>query len=139
MVVDNIDKIFKSSLFVVGGIYSVFVDNFGPLIPVLLVIQLADFATGLIASAKEGKGWASYIGITGFSKKMMTLIIIGLVYLVERNLFESNTLGSAVATVYIGLELLSVTENAGRSGVYIHPKVKRLIAVLKGDEENENK
>ncbi|MDY7224669.1 phage holin family protein [Halalkalibacterium halodurans] len=134
---ERVDLVFKSILLFFGGLFSILADNFGLLFAILIVVQIVDFITGTIASIKEGKGLRSSIGITGFSKKVVTLLIIGVFYLIEINLFGSNISGDAVAAVYVGLELLSITENAGRMGVYIHPKITQMITILKGDDKTE--
>ncbi|OLO40329.1 hypothetical protein BTR23_07520 [Alkalihalophilus pseudofirmus] len=136
---ERLDLWFKGILLFFGGLFSILTANFGVFFAVLVVVQISDFATGILASLKEGIGLKSSIGIAGFSKKVVTLVIIGLVYLIEINLFGTNTAGDAIAMVYIGLEFLSITENAGRMGIYIHPKIKQMIAVLKGDDKEEDK
>lgn len=135
---ERLDLWFKGTLSVIGALFSLIADNFGVLFAILVIFMIADFCTGIIASIREGRKLRSAIGIAGFSKKVVTLIIIGLVYLVEVNLFGTNTAGDAISMVYIGLEFLSITENAARMGVYVHPKVIQLIDVLKGDT-NENR
>lgn len=136
---ERLDLWFKGTLSVIGALFSLIADNFGVLFAILVVFMIADFCTGIIASIREGRKLRSAIGIAGFSKKVVTLIIIGLVYLVEVNLFGTNTAGDAISMVYIGLEFLSITENAARMGVYVHPKVIQLIDVLKGDTDENRK
>lgn len=136
---ERLDLFFKAILLFFGGLFSILVNNFGVLFAILVVIQHADLITGIWASIKENRGLKSSIGIAGYSKKVVTLIVIGVVYLIEINLFGTNTLGDAIVTVYIGMELLSITENAGRMGVYIHPKISQLITVLKGDDKEGDK
>ena len=132
---ERVDLFFKTILLVVSGLFSILVSHFGIFFAVLFVVQHADVFTGIWASLKEGKGLKSSIGIAGYSKKVVTLILIGIVYLIEINLFGTNTLGDSVAGVYIGMELLSLLENAGRMGVPIHSKIKQLVTVLRGDDE----
>lgn len=136
---ERLDLWFKGTLSVIGALFSLIADNFGVLFAILVIFMIADFCTGIIASIREGRKLRSAIGIAGFSKKVVTLIIIGLVYLVEVNLFGTNTAGDAISMVYIGLEFLSITENAARMGVYVHPKVIQLIDVLKGDTDENRK
>lgn len=136
---ERLDLWFKGTLSVIGALFSLIADNFGVLFAILVVFMIADFCTGIIASIREGRKLRSAIGIAGFSRKVVTLIIIGLVYLVEVNLFGTNTAGDAISMVYIGLEFLSITENAARMGVYVHPKVIQLIDVLKGDTDENRK
>lgn len=132
---EHVDKYFKAILLVIGGLFSILTENFGVAIAVLVVIQFADVITGIISSIKNGIKLRSAVGIAGYSKKVVTLIIVGIIYLIEVNLFGSNVGGDAIATVYIGLELLSLTENASRMGIYIHPKILQIIDVLKGDDD----
>ncbi|TWI59319.1 phage holin family protein [Halalkalibacter nanhaiisediminis] len=106
---------------------------------ILVVVQITDVITRLMASRKEGKRWRSAIGIAGFNKKVGLLILIGLVYLIEINLFGTNVVGGVVVTVYIGMELLSNTENLDRIDVYIHTKIRDFIDVLKGKENDNEK
>lgn len=131
---ERLDLWFKGALTAVGALFSLLADNFGVLFAVLVIVMIADFITGIIASVREGRKLRSAIGIAGFSKKVVTLIIIGLVYLIELTLFNTNTAGDAIAMVYVGLEFLSITENAARIGVYVHPRVLQLIDVLKGED-----
>lgn len=136
---ERVDLIFKGVMLFFGGLFSILTENFGVLFSILVVVMIADFITGIIASIKEGRKLRSAVGIAGFSKKMVTLIIIGLVYLIEINLFGTNTAGDAIAMVYVGLEFLSITENATRMGVYVHPKIVQVIDVLKGDSKEGDK
>ncbi|WP_335961734.1 phage holin family protein [Halalkalibacter kiskunsagensis] len=134
---ERLDLWFKGALLFFGGLFSLLVDNFGMPLAILVVIQIADVITGMMASRKEGKRWRSAIGIAGFNKKVGLLILIGLVYLIEVNIFGTNTIGGSIATVYIGMELLSNTENLDRIGVYIHPKIRDFIDVMKGKENDK--
>ncbi|MED4017011.1 phage holin family protein [Sutcliffiella cohnii] len=133
---EKLDIHVKTALLFFGGLFSLLVDNFGMPFAILVVVQMADVFTGMLASRKEGKRWRSAIGINGLQKKVGILVLIGLVYLIEVNLYGTNTIGGAVSIMYIGMELLSNTENLNRIGVYIHPKIKEFIDVMKG-KENE--
>lgn len=132
---ERLDLWVKGTILTFGGLFSLLVDNFGMPFAILVVVQIADVFTGMMASRKEGKRWRSAIGIMGFNKKVGLLVLIGLVYLIEINLFGTNALGGSVATLYIAMELLSNTENLNRIGVYIHPKIKDFIDVMKGKGE----
>lgn len=136
---ERLDLWFKGALGAIGALFSLIANNLGVLFAILVVFMIADFVTGIIASLKEGRRLRSAIGIAGFSKKVVTLIIIGLVYFIEINLFGTNTAGDAIAMVYVGLEFLSITENAARMGVYVHPKVIKIIDTLKGDDDENNR
>ncbi|UQZ76701.1 holin [Niallia circulans] len=114
---------------VIGGIWSVMVGGFGLAVSVLLVVMLADYVTGLLC-AFVNKELNSAKGTRGFKKKLIVLILIGLLYLIEISLNGTATGGEGAAWAYIAIEFISITENAGKIGVPLGP-LGNIIAVLK--------
>lgn len=114
---------------IVGGIWSAMVGSFGLAVSVLLVIMFADYVTGLLC-AFVNKELNSAKGTRGFIKKLIVLILIGLLYLIELSLNGTATGGEGAAWAYIAIEFISITENAGKIGVPLGP-LGGFIAVLK--------
>lgn len=114
---------------VIGGVWSAMVGSFGLAVSVLLVVMLADYVTGLL-TAIVNKELNSAKGTRGFIKKLIVLILIGLLYLIEISLYGSATGGEGAAWAYIFIEFVSITENAGKIGVPLGP-LNNFIAVLK--------
>lgn len=121
----------------VGLIWSAMVGSLGLALSILLCMMALDYITGLI------QGWVnkelnSSIGTKGFVKKLVVLILIGAVYLLEKVVFDSEHLGDAITVAYIIIEFISITENAGRMGIWMPQQLKDVIKVLKAKEGDKN-
>jgi toxin secretion/phage lysis holin len=114
---------------IIGGIWSAMVGSFGLAVSVLLVIMFADYVTGLLC-AFVNKELNSAKGTRGFIKKLIVLILIGLLYLIEISLNGTAAGGEGAAWAYIAIEFISITENAGKIGVPLGP-LGSFIAILK--------
>lgn len=105
----------------------------GVLVQALLVVQVADVVTGLIAGAVEGQ-LSSRKSFTGLARKSCQLILVLVVAWLSANL--ATYLGDgfpgadAVAGAFIVNELLSMLENAKRAGVDLGP-LDRVLAVAR--------
>ena len=97
--------------------------------------MLADFISGVLVGSTQ-EGLSSKKGRIGFVKKVHILIIVGIVYLIEGQLFGTQHLADGVTVAYIIIEFISITENAGKLGAPLGP-VKNFIEVLK--EKGEGK
>lgn len=113
----------------VGTVWSFIVGAMGWAFPTLLILMLADFISGTTVGSKV-EGLSSKKGRIGFVKKVHILILVGLVYLLERVIFGTQHVGDGVTTAYIVIEFISITENAGKLGVPLGP-INKFIAVLK--------
>ena len=113
----------------IGTVWSFIVGAIGWAFPTLIILMAADFISGVTAGSKN-EGLSSSIGRKGFVKKVHILIIVGIVYLLERMIFNTQHLGDGVTVAYIVIEFISITENAGRLGVPLGP-IKKFITVLK--------
>jgi toxin secretion/phage lysis holin len=126
----------------IGTFWSVLVGVMGWAFPTLIIVMVVDFATGCLASmyGKNAEGLSSKIGLKGFFKKVYVLLLIGVVFLVEKVVFGTQHLGHGVTVAYLIIEVISITENGGRLGVNLGP-VQNIIAVLKekGNGKGESK
>ena len=105
----------------------------------LLVLMAADYLTGIFASILDGRGLSSAVGFRGLLKKVAVLVILAVTHQVDV-LLNTNVAMLGALYFYCGLELISITENAGRMGVPMPAVVKNAITVLKervGDESGE--
>ena len=117
-----------------------------PLILALLIFNIADWITGSVASAVEGKGISSDAGRRGIVKKVGYWIEIGVCLVVDMLLvyaLPELSIGATVVTfthpivapmvaVWLDLnEILSVIENLGRMGAPVPEWLSKFITVLK--------
>jgi toxin secretion/phage lysis holin len=113
----------------IGAFWSAMVGSFGSAVSVLMVVMLGDYITGIICGFIN-KELNSSKGTRGFAKKLIILILIGLLYLIEFSFNGTAAGGEGAAWAYIAIEFISITENAGKIGVPLGP-VSNFIAVLK--------
>lgn len=97
----------------------------------LLVIVIADYATGFFASGVEGK-LSSRVGWRGIGKKVLIFVMVAVAHKVDQVVGQSEMIRDAVVFFYLWNELLSVLENVGRAGVPVPDVLRQAVDVLKG-------
>jgi toxin secretion/phage lysis holin len=121
-----------------------------PVLCILLVMMIADYISGMMASKVEAidhpensnYGWNSKKGAKGIIKKVGYLCVIAVAMVVDYVIAKtSGTLGFTmpvktlfgllVTVWYLLNELLSIIENAGRMGAPVPEWLRKYIAVLK--------
>lgn len=102
----------------------------------LLAAQVVDIISGMIVAYNK-RTLCSTIARKGMTKKCMMLILVCLAYALEHMI--RLPIGTAAASYYASMELLSITENAGLMGIPIAPAIKRGLDALRGDDKNGNK
>ncbi|WP_374954580.1 holin family protein [Paenibacillus sp. AR247] len=63
-----------------GGILTVVLGGWDQLLTVFLITILIDYATGVLASIKEGSGLDSQVGFWGLTRKALMLLVIVLAH-----------------------------------------------------------
>lgn len=97
----------------------------------LLVAFAIDIVTGVYASRAEGRGLSSSVASIGAGKKGLALLVIILAHRIDILLELEAIVMTAAVYFYIANELVSITENLGRSGMKMPGKVRDVIDVLK--------
>lgn len=95
------------------------------------VLMLADITTGIHASFKEGVSLRSKLLRQGLGGKGMMILVIIIGNRADVMLGQEAIFAAAAAYFYIANELVSITENLGRSGVPFPTFITKLIDVLK--------
>lgn len=97
----------------------------------LLVAMGIDYLTGLAAALAEKRGLSSVVGSWGLARKGLMLLVILLAHRIDVLLdLDDITMGGAIY-FYLTNELISITENLGRSGVPLPDRLRDMIEVLK--------
>ena len=115
------------------GIVVGFWVGLGVFVQALLILQVADVVTGLIAAAVDGNLNSAASG-RGLAKKGVALILVMLTAWLSINL--RGYLGDgfpgadAVAGAFILPEVISILENAKRTGINLGP-LERVLAVAR--------
>lgn len=132
---ERLDLYVKSFVAFFGAVLSYFVDGFGWVFTVLLILQAADYFTGLMGGFVT-KTLSSGIAFSGLLKKVYVIILVGCIYLLEyAGLDIAGFAGDGVAIAYIVVELISITENGGKIGAPIPKVVRDAIAMLRGNDD----
>ena len=122
----------------------------------LLVMMLADYLTGMMASKREAidhpddpaYGWNSAKGAIGIFKKVaymfVILVAMAVDYIIKKIAigmgiqFDAKAIfGLMVAVWYLLNEMLSIIENAGRMGAPVPEWLAKYISVLKNKIEDK--
>ncbi|WP_445506781.1 phage holin family protein [Niallia sp. 03190] len=127
---ERLDVFFKILVSFFGGITGYLFGGWSPLIGILLTFVIFDYATGLIAAAYNGQ-LSSKIGFRGIAKKVMIFFVVAVAHLSDRAIGTDSMLMQAVIWFYLANEVISIIENAGKTGVGVPDQLKNLVDVLK--------
>lgn len=82
---------------------------------VLVYFVIADYLTGVLAAFCLKK-LSSEVGARGIAKKVFIFLLVGIAYKIDM-LAGTELVRAAVCGFYIGIEGLSILENAGKLGI----------------------
>ncbi|NNU92910.1 holin [Geobacillus sp. NFOSA3] len=119
----------------VGSFVSFLIGSMDSLVMILLCFVIADYVTGLIASAIEGR-LSSQVGFRGIIRKLLIFVLVAVSHLLEIAIgWNNHFIRDAIIFFYITNEFISIVENAGRAGVPIPSFLRKAIELFK-DEMN---
>lgn len=122
----------------------------------LVLAVVLDFATGTLASGKQGtlKSKISYIGVT---RKVFIFVMVAVGHMCDvvlgdttkmiadfvdfgghQFIKEGHVVRDTIIYFYLFNEWLSITENAGRAGLPIPSFIRKMVEVLKPAEEERS-
>lgn len=97
---------------------------------VLVLFMAMDYMTG-ISRAYKDKELSSSIGIDGIVKKVTILFIVAVAVGIDNVTGAKGIVRLAAIWFYIGMEGISIMENAARIGVPIPDKIKDALLQIK--------
>lgn len=118
----------------VGFLFGFLYGGWSILLQVLLAFVIFDYITGLLASGVEGK-LNSKVGFKGIAKKIMIFVLVAAGHLVDKAIGQGHVVTDTCVFFYLGNELLSIIENAGRTGLPVPNQIKNAVQILKGKGE----
>lgn len=105
---------------------------------ILIVCMVLDYIMGLMCGYK-GKELNSKIGFDGLKRKFTILIILILAVLLDRLMGQELVFRTIVIYFYVGMEGLSILENAAKLNVPIPRKLKdALVQLHEKERKGEN-
>lgn len=97
---------------------------------VLVLFMAMDYVTGISRAFKD-KVLSSAIGIDGILKKIMILFIVAVAVGIDNMTGAQGVVRLAAIWFYIGMEGISILENAARIGVPIPEKLRDALLQIK--------
>lgn len=128
---------FKTILVATGGVVGYFFGGLDMLLKVILILSILDYTSGIVA-AYVNYQLISKVGFKGIAKKVMLFLLIAAASWVDQALGSKAMFREATIFFFIGNELLSLIENAGRIGVPIPKLLEDAVVVLKGKGEDKH-
>lgn len=129
----NIAAIIKGALITVGATIGTLIGGFDMGMQVLLFAVIADYITGVLAAGAEGK-ISSKVAFKCIPKKLMIFVIVALAVQLDRIMGNTNTVRMAAIFYYVGMEGISIVENASRTGLPIPKVLIQALEQIKGEE-----
>jgi toxin secretion/phage lysis holin len=122
-----------------GSTVAYFFGGWTALLQILVVFIAIDYLTGLVAAGYDGK-LSSKVGFRGIAKKIMILTMVAVAHAIDIVLGgDSHFIRDAVIFFYLANELLSIIENAGKTGVPIPNVLTKAVDVLNNKSKGADK
>lgn len=132
------DKVFSSGFAVLGTIATQLWGGLDDALSLLITFMVLDYIMGVICGYKEQK-LSSEIGFRGILKKVTILIVIAVVVKIDSVTSMDGLIRNMIIYFYVGLDGISILENAGRMGIPIPEKLKDALVQLKEGNKKEVK
>ena len=112
---DSLQIIAGITMAALGTAASALLGGWDMWLQVLVYFVIADYLTGVLAAFCLKK-LSSEVGARGIAKKVFIFLLVGIAYQIDM-LAGTELVRAAVCAFYIGIEGLSVLENAGKLGI----------------------
>lgn len=112
---DSLQIIAGITLAALGTAASALLGGWDMWLQVLVYFVIADYLTGVLAAFCLKK-LSSEVGARGIAKKVFIFLLVGIAYQIDM-LAGTELVRAAVCAFYIGIEGLSILENAGKLGI----------------------
>ncbi|HHP1048471.1 holin family protein [Bacillus thuringiensis] len=135
---DRIDVLMKTFIATFGGFCGYFLGGWDTTLKVLLIMAAIDYITGVIAAGYNGE-LKSKVGFKGIAKKVVLFLLVGAATQADLAIGSNSAIREATIFFFIGNELLSLLENAGKMGIPLPQSLTNAVEVLGGKQKQEDK
>nr|AAS68354.1 holin-like protein [Bacillus thuringiensis serovar galleriae] len=135
---ENEAVLVKTFLATFGGFCGYFFGGWDVLLKILVTMVSVDYITGMIAAGYNGK-LKSKIGFKGIAKKIVLFLLVGVATQLDMVLGSNSAIREATIFFFVGNELLSISENAGRIGIPLPQPLINAVETLGGKSKQNNK
>ncbi|MDM5430241.1 phage holin family protein [Bacillus mycoides] len=135
---DRIDVVMKTFIATFGGFCGYFLGGWDATLKVLVTMAIIDYLTGVIAAGFNGQ-LKSKIGFKGIAKKVVLFLLVAAATQADVIMGTNSAIREATIFFFIGNELLSLLENAGRMGIPLPSALTNAVEILGGKQKQEEK
>jgi len=128
---DRIDVLMKTFIATFGAFCGYFLGGWDTTLKVLVIMAAIDYLTGVIAAGFNGE-LKSKVGFKGIAKKVVLFLLVAAATQADATVGTNSALREATIFFFIGNELLSLLENAGRMGIPLPSALTNAVEVLSG-------
>ncbi|PHC80061.1 holin [Bacillus wiedmannii] len=128
---DRIDVLTKTFIAAFGGFCGYFLGGWNATLKILVTMAVIDYLTGMIAAGYNGE-LKSKVGFKGIAKKVVLFLLVGVATQLDTILGNNSAIREATIFFFIGNELLSLLENAGRMVIPLPSALTNAVEVLGG-------
>ncbi|MCX9102936.1 phage holin family protein [Bacillus anthracis] len=128
---DRIDVLMKTFIATFGAFCGYFLGGWDTTLKVLVIMAAIDYLTGVIAAGFNGE-LKSKVGFKGIAKKVVLFLLVAAATQADAIIGTNSALREATIFFFIGNELLSLLENAGRMGIPLPSALTNAVEVLGG-------
>ncbi|MED0939615.1 phage holin family protein [Bacillus mobilis] len=135
---DRIDVLLKAFIATFGAFCGYFLGGWDTTLKVLVIMAAIDYITGVFAAGINGE-LKSKVGFKGIAKKVVLFLLVAAATQADAVMGTNSAIREATIFFFIGNELLSLLENAGRMGVPLPQALTNAVEILGGKQKQEEK
>ncbi|MFK4330018.1 toxin secretion/phage lysis holin [Bacillus sp. RC240] len=135
---NQINMLVKSFVASFGAFCGYFLGGWDTSLKMLVLFAVIDYVSGIIAAGFNGE-LKSKVGFRGIAKKVMLFLLVGAAAQLDSALGSNSAIREATIFFFIGNELLSLLENAGRMGIPLPSALTNAVEILGGKQKQEER
>ncbi|MCQ6531150.1 phage holin family protein [Bacillus mycoides] len=126
---ERIDVLTKTFIATFGGFCGYFLGGWDATLKILVTMAVIDYLTGMIAAGYNGE-LKSKVGFKGIAKKVVLFLLVAAATQADAIMGTNSAIREATIFFFIGNELLSLLENAGRMGIPLPSALMNAIEIF---------